>query len=110
MKRGRWMLQATFGSNVMEHKNPHMYSVCVSMYGVCSHVQYFFSQFISPFVAEAGTAPSIQLKSSSITSPTGGPGAATGVTPHAGLLPCSLKLCQFWLFLHSSLSGQKRET
>ena len=49
---------------------------------------------LSPhFVAEADTAPSMQLKSPPVTSPTGGPGAAASITPHAGLLACSLALC-----------------
>lgn len=49
-------------------------------------------------------------ESSSITCPTGGPGAPASATPHAGFLRCSIELCQFWLFLHSSLWGSKRET
>lgn len=80
------------------------------VYGICSHVQYLFPQFLPPLRSKAGTAPSMQLESPPVTSPTGGPGAAASVTPHAGLLARSLALCEFWLFLHSSFSGRKRET
>lgn len=57
-----------------------------------------FSIYHTPFVAEAVTAPAMQRKSSSVTSPTGGPRAATSVSAQSGLLPCPLRLCQFWFF------------
>lgn len=64
-----------------------MYMVYVPMYSTS------FLNFSPHFVAEAYTAPSMQLKSRPVTSPTGGPGAAASVTPHAGLLARSLALC-----------------
>lgn len=104
-----WMLQQ-HSTLMWWNMKKSMSKLCVCIYGVCSYVEHSFSQFIAHLCCR-GRRCSIHADEIIFHQQFHWwPWGCRQCYSLCRLLPFMLRLCQLWLFLHSSLSGRERET